>query len=120
MEIRLPDVTVPIEAWGTAVVGADRTVEFAVTALADVSERRRAADQVQFLSAITANMSEGVVLIRQEDSTIAYANSSYEAMFGYGPGELMGRSIGDLTAPEHATLRDTIRDAPAGEMHLAR
>ena len=47
--------------------------------------------ELQFLSAITANMSEGVVLVRADDSTIAYANGSYESMFGYEPDELVGR-----------------------------
>jgi len=100
MEIRRPDVSVPVEVWGTAVLAGDSSVEFGITAFADVSERRRAAEQVQFLSAITANMSEGVVLIRAEDTTVAYANDSYGAMFGYDPAELVGRSIRDLTAPE--------------------
>ena len=57
-------------------------------------------EEVQFLSTITANMSEGVVLVRARDSTIAYANSSYATMFGFEAGELVGRSIADLIAPE--------------------
>ncbi|MEA2826626.1 MAG: hypothetical protein QOG43_1065 [Actinomycetota bacterium] len=102
MEIRRQGVTVPVEVWGAAVLGGDSTVEFGITAVADVSDRRRAARELQVLSAITANMSEGVVLVRADDSTIAYANGSYEAMFGYEPGELVGRCIRDLTSPEPA------------------
>jgi PAS domain S-box-containing protein len=49
-------------------------------------------------------MSEGVVLIRRQDGCIVYANNSFETMFGYGPGELVGCSAQDLTpgvaAPE--------------------
>ena len=100
MEIHRPDVTIPVEVWGTAVFGGDHSVEFGITAFADVSERRRATEQVQFLSAITASMSEGVALVRSADSSIAYANSSYEAMFGYQSGELVGRSVRDLTVSD--------------------
>jgi PAS domain S-box-containing protein len=60
---------------------------------------RLAADQVQFLSVVTAAMSEGVVVVRAADSTIAYANTSYESMFGYQPGELVGRCLEDLVPP---------------------
>jgi len=102
MEIRRQDVSVPVEVWGTPVLAADSSVEFGITAFTDVSERRRAAEEVLFLSTITANMSEGVVLVRAEDSTIAYANGSFHAMFGYESGELVGRSFRDLTAPDFA------------------
>jgi PAS domain S-box-containing protein len=86
-------------------------------------------EEVQFLSAITANMSEGVVMVRATDSTIAYANTSYEAMFGFGAGELVGRPITDLIAPGPAPPDRTIsevRDALAtegtwrGEIHSRR
>lgn len=102
MEIHKPEGTLPVEVWGTPVLGDDRRVEFDITAFADISERRRATREVQFLSAVTANMSEGVVMVRAADSTIAYANASYEAMFGYNPGELLGRNVRDLTAPDFA------------------
>src|SRR4029077_6327298 len=75
LELRTPEGTVPIEVWGTPVLAGDDTIEFGITAFADVSERHRAMEEVQFLSAITANMSEGVLLVRTEDGTITYANS---------------------------------------------
>jgi PAS domain-containing protein len=41
-EIRQPDGTVvPIQIWGTPVVGPDGVVEYAITAFADVSDRVR-------------------------------------------------------------------------------
>ncbi len=128
MEVRGLDALVPVEVWGSAVLAADHSVEFAVTAVADVSERRRASDQVQFLSAITASMSEGVVLVRSQDSTIAYANGSYETMFGYQPGELVGRNIRDLTVPDptssetFSAIGDAVRASGRwrGEIHALR
>src|SRR5258708_4476370 len=99
MEIRGADVSVPVEVWGTPVLAADHSLDFAMTAFADVSERRRAAEDVQFLSAITATMSEGVVLVRASDHRVVYANHSFETMFGYGHGELVGRLAEDFTPP---------------------
>ena len=103
-------------------------MDFGIIAFADVSERRRVTREAEFLSGITANMSEGVVLIRADDFTIAYANASYEAMLGYEPTELVGRAIGDLTDPEFvaadglATICDAVRATGArrGEIQCLR
>jgi PAS domain S-box-containing protein len=102
MELRRPDRTVPIEVWGTPVRDADNSIEFGITAFADVSDRRQAAEEVRFLGAITANMSEGVLLIRADDATVVYANASAETMFGYPAGQLLGRQVRDLMAPDQA------------------
>ena len=106
MEIHRPGGTIPVEVWGTAARAGDGSVEYGITAFADVSERRRAAQELEFLSAMTAGMSEGVVLVRAEDSAIAYANGSYAAMFGYEVDELIGRSMRELTAPDPAAAGD--------------
>ncbi|HXL41271.1 MAG TPA: PAS domain S-box protein, partial [Actinomycetota bacterium] len=110
VELRTPTGIVPVEVWGSPVLAGDDAVEFGITAFVDVSERRRAVEEVEFLSAITANMSEGVLLIRTEDGTIAYANGSLGAMFGYEPGELVGRPMEVLNAFGGASPEET---APA-------
>jgi PAS domain S-box-containing protein len=129
MVLQTPAGTVPVEVWGTPVLAGDDTVEFGITAFADVSERRRAMEKVQFLSAVTANMSEGVLLVRTEDGTIAYANSSLDAMFGYEPGELVGCRIEVLNAPGVASPEETAsaiteylhsNSAWRGEVHSLR
>jgi PAS domain S-box-containing protein len=106
IEIRRADATVPVEVWGTPILAGDNAVEFAITAFADASERRRAAEEVKFLSSITASMSEGVVLVRSQDARIVYANNSFETMFGYGPGELVGCSAEKLTPPGVAAIQE--------------
>jgi PAS domain S-box-containing protein len=129
IELRTPTATVPVEMWGTPVLAGDDTLEFGITAFADVSERRRATEEVQFLSVITANMSEGVLLVRTQDGTIVYANSSLDAMFGYGRGELVGRPVEDLNAPGAVSPEETasaimecLRSTGAwrGEVHNVR
>ena len=44
------------------------------------------------------NMSEGVHLIRSDDATIVFTNPKLEAMFGYDPGELIGKNVSVLNA----------------------
>jgi len=110
IEVGPPGATVPVEVWATPVRTGDSSVEFGIAAFADVSERRRVAEEVLFLSAITAHMSEGVVMVRAADTTIAFANGSYESMFGFGPGELVGRPLADLIAPEPVPSRQAVSD----------
>jgi PAS domain S-box-containing protein len=69
---------------------------------------RRAAEEVQFLSVVTAHMSEGVVVVRAADATVAYANGSYESMFGYDAGELVGRPLSELIAAETGSSDDVV------------
>lgn len=49
MEITRPDATIPVEVWATPVLAADGSVEFGIAAFADVSDRHRVAEEVQFL-----------------------------------------------------------------------
>lgn len=52
---------------------------------------------------ILGHIMDGVNLVRASDLTILYANPRLEAMFGYAPGELIGRHVSVLNA---ATERD--------------
>jgi diguanylate cyclase (GGDEF)-like protein/PAS domain S-box-containing protein len=106
MEILQPGSTVPIEVWGTPVLSGDGSVEYAITAFADVSARRQSAEELQLLGAIVANMAEGVALIRTTEGDIAYANSSLHAMLGYEPGELVGLPGHVLDAPGESTGKE--------------
>ncbi|UBF26478.1 PAS domain S-box protein [Kovacikia minuta CCNUW1] len=42
---------------------------------------------------IAQNMAEGICLVGATDGTIVYANPKFEQMFGYNPGELVGRNV---------------------------
>jgi PAS domain S-box-containing protein len=69
------------------------------------------------------------MLVRTQDGTIAYANSSLDVMFGYERGELVGRRVQDLNAPgaispeeTASAIMDTLRSTGAwrGEVHNIR
>ena len=62
----------------------------------EITERKRKEDDLLLRSAVLNRAAEGVCLIRASDGVIVYANPSYEEMFGYEPGELVGRPSSDL------------------------
>lgn len=59
---------------------------------------------------ILNNMAEGICLVRTEEAVIAYANPRFEQMFGYGPGELAGKRISVLNAPNRKDPEETAMD----------
>jgi diguanylate cyclase (GGDEF)-like protein/PAS domain S-box-containing protein len=80
--------------------GSDGEPDHAVSQVLDITERRRFEAELRLGGAITANLAEGVVMVRTADGRIVYANRRLEEMFGYDPGELLGRHVG-LIKPEH-------------------
>ncbi|MDH5734984.1 MAG: PAS domain S-box protein, partial [Gammaproteobacteria bacterium] len=51
-------------------------------------------------SQILQNMSEGVYMVSADDSAIVYANPVFEKMFGYEHGELVGKHVSIVNAPD--------------------
>jgi two-component system, cell cycle sensor histidine kinase and response regulator CckA len=66
----------------------------------DISERKRSEEMLRLHSEILLNIAEGVFLIRVDDGVIVYANPRFEHMFGYDPGELVGKHVSILNAPD--------------------
>ena len=64
----------------------------------------------RFYSEILENMEEGVVLVRMNDAIIFYTNPKFELMFGYGPGELIGKNISLVNAPTEKTAEETAEE----------
>lgn len=50
-------------------------------------------------SEILTHMSEGANLTRVKDAVIVYTNPSFDKMFGYAPGELVGQPVSVLNDP---------------------
>ena len=53
----------------------------------------------RYYAAILTNLAEGLHLTRISDGVIVYTNPRFDKMFGYEPGELIGRSVSILNAP---------------------
>ena len=56
-----------------------------VAQVEDVTARHEAEQELRLHEEITRNMAEGVVLVRNRDWQIVYANRKFEEMFGYEP-----------------------------------
>jgi PAS domain S-box-containing protein len=67
--------------------------------LRDVTERKRAEQRLRLQGEIAENMFEGVVVISARDGVIVYTNPRFEQIFGYNPGELIGKNVATLNAP---------------------
>ena len=86
------------------------------------SEHKRLDDVLRLDSEILANMMEGVHLTRADDGVIVYTNPRFDSMFGYDPGELVGKHVSIVNAlgdksPE-AVANEIIKSLKqAGEWH---
>jgi PAS domain S-box-containing protein len=86
-----------IQATGHVSVEGDRPVRHVGTT-EDITERKHAEAELRLLGEIAANVGEGVYLVSVKDLTIQYANPTMERMFGYEPGELVGRHVSTINA----------------------
>jgi len=73
-------------------------------------------------SEIMKNVAEGIYLIRLEDGIIVYTNPRFEKMFGYEPGEMIGKDVAIVNAPTDKTpeeIKKAIMDiiVATGEWH---
>ena len=64
---------------------------------------------IRIETVIAQNIAEGVYLVSASDLRIVYANRRMEAIFGYGPGELIGQPVAILNAPAGADAEKTAR-----------
>ncbi len=63
--------------------------------------------EVRRQAEILAKVSDGVVVVSSTDGRIVYCNSAFDAMFGYGRGELLGEPAARLNAPAMAAPEAT-------------
>jgi len=80
--------------WSCAIVTTLESPEHGkvrVSVNEDISERKRAEQALQFHSEVVRRLGAGVCVVREKDAAIVYTNKHFEEMFGYGPGELIGR-----------------------------
>ncbi len=88
---------------GGKIVGLHGTVQ-------DITEHKQVEETLRFQSQILQNMAEGVQVTRVMDQVIVYTNPTFEKMFGYGQGELLGKHVSVLNAPTEKTSRETAQE----------
>ena len=87
-----------VEARADPLYDSDGHLVGAMAIFRDVESSESAEEALRLRSAVTANMAEGVTLIRAADGQIVYANDTAERMFGYEPGEMVGREAASINA----------------------
>lgn len=65
----------------------------------DITARKKIEGELLTLGQITFNMGEGAMLVRASDAAILYVNPSFDRMFGYESGEVIGKHISILDPP---------------------
>ncbi len=70
----------------------------------DITERKRAEEEIRVFSDAVAGAIDAIS-ISDKDGIISYVNSSLEEIYGYEPGELVGKQIDVLNANEETTRR---------------
>jgi PAS domain S-box-containing protein len=83
---------------------------YGLATIEDITERRRAAAELDLGNEVIANLEEGVCLIRPADGIIVRTNPKFERMFGYGPGELVGRHVSVINASTDKSPDEVARE----------
>ena len=76
----------------------------------DITERKHAEEALRLDSAMMSNVQAGIYLVRAGDFSIIHTNPNFDAMFGYAPGELLGRHVSVLNAPTERSPREISRE----------
>jgi len=64
----------------------------------EMTERNQLEASLLFQSKIVENIVQGFSMVRVSDSSIVYVNPSFNKMFGYEPGEVIGANVSVLNA----------------------
>ena len=78
-------------------------------ALIDITERKKAEEAQRLEAEIAKNLAEGIYIVGYDDHLIKYANPTLEEMFGYKPGEIIGKPISIVNAPAEKSPEETAK-----------
>jgi PAS domain S-box-containing protein len=91
LEVHRPDGSViPIEVWGSPIYGAGGEVDYAITAFADMSERR-AREKLIAGQAALLDLAHDAIFVRDPGGRITYWNAGAEHTYGYSRDEAVGQ-----------------------------
>jgi PAS domain S-box-containing protein len=79
----------------------------------EITERKRAEAELRLGNEIIAKMQGGLYLVRASDGAVVYANPSFEKMFGYDSGEIIGKHVATLNARTSKTPEEVSQEIKA-------
>jgi PAS domain S-box-containing protein len=88
-----------INVSGGPVLGEDGETLGAVVVIQDATERAATERRLELGSVVARNIALGVGMVSATSGEIVYANEQWERLFGYEPGELVGKHISVVNAP---------------------
>jgi PAS domain S-box-containing protein len=94
---------------GSPVRGSRGEIRGAVIVMREITDRVALDDRLRLVGAVAANVADGIALIRASDGEIMYANESWERIFGYERGELVGERVSRVNAPTEEAPEELAR-----------
>lgn len=76
----------------------------------DITERRHMEMELHLRGEIVKNMAEGVYIVGADDGIIKYCNPKFENMFGYDPGEMIGKHVSIVNAFVDKDPKETAKE----------
>ena len=70
-------------------------------------QRKQAEEEIRLHAAMMDNVAEGIYLVGLDDLIIKWTNEIFERMFGYDPGEMVGKQVDIINAPTEKTPTET-------------
>jgi|tagenome__1003787_1003787.scaffolds.fasta_scaffold20930971_3 PAS domain S-box-containing protein len=86
--------------------GEDGNILGAVAVMQDYTVRAANDSRRELDGAVAEHIALGVSMVSAKDGTIVYANEQWERLFGYQPGELVGKHISVVNAPTVVSPED--------------
>ena len=108
VEIHRNDGTImPLEVWGTPVYGPTGSIDQAIVAYVDISERREA-EAANASQAALLELAHDAIFVRDAASRITYWNSGAERTYGIPRAEALGKVSYELLHTEFPEPREDI------------
>ncbi|MBF8304657.1 MAG: hypothetical protein HW399_1032, partial [Dehalococcoidia bacterium] len=79
-------------------------------ALIDITAHKKAEEALSLEAEIAKHLAEGIHIVGYDDHIIKYANPTLEKMFGYKPGEMIGKPISIINAPDEKIPEETAKE----------
>lgn len=98
-----------LSIYNTVVLDNDGKVETEVEIIIDITEKKKAEEELQILSLVASKTATGVA-ITNHNGEITWVNAALEELVGYSLNELYGRMLGDVLSSKE-TDEELIKEA---------